>query len=51
MRLAEHLSLFRNVFNKFNNTCTNVSFHLSYDIQIILKSYFWRENVRVLPYA
>ena len=24
---------------------------LSYDIIIILKSYFWRENVRVLLYA
>ena len=28
----------------------NVRFCLSYDIKIILKSYFWRENVRVLPY-
>ena len=25
----------------------NVIFYLSYDIKIILKSYFWRENVRV----
>ena len=24
---------------------------LSYDIKIILKSHFWRENASVLPYA
>ena len=30
---------------------TNVRFYLSYDNKIILKSYFWRQNVRVLPYT
>ena len=29
----------------------DVRFYLSYDIKIILKSHFWRENVSVLPYA
>ena len=28
----------------------NVRFYLSYDIKMILKSYFWRENISVLPY-
>ena len=31
--------------------CKEFRFYLSYDIKIILKSYFWRENVRVLPYV
>ena len=30
---------------------TNVRFYFSYDINIILKSYFGHENGRVLPYA
>ena len=40
--LLSILSLFRNEFNKFNNTikCTNVRFFLSYDIKITLKSLF-----------
>ena len=46
------LSLFRNEFNKFNNTRarmgTNVRFYLSYDIKITLKSHFCRENVIIL---
>ena len=29
----------------------NVRFYLSYDNKIILKSYFWHQNVRVLPYT
>ena len=29
----------------------SVSIYFSYDIKIVLKSYFWRESVRVLPYA
>ena len=29
----------------------NDRFYLSYDIKRILKSYFWRESVMVLPYA
>ena len=41
--LPSILSLFRNEFNKFNKT----GFYLSYDIRIILKSYFWCENVMV----
>ena len=47
--LPSILSLFRNKFNKLNNTgAQNVRFYLSYDIKIILKSFFWRENVRIL---
>ena len=42
-------TLFRNEFNIYRST--NVRFFLSYDIKIILKSYFWRETVRVLPYV
>ena len=52
--LQSILSLFHNEFNKFNNTRAQMldsRFYLSYDIKIILKSYFWGENVRVLPYA
>ena len=38
--LSSILSLFRNEFNRFNKKrSTNVRFYLSYDIQIILKSY------------
>ena len=28
---------------------TNVRFYLSHHIKIILKSYFWCENVNILP--
>ena len=30
---------------------TYVRFYLSYDFINYLKSYFWRDNVRILPYA
>ena len=50
--LSSILSLFRNKFNKFINTGAQMLvFYFSYDIKIVLKSYFWRENIRVLPYA
>ena len=50
--LPSILSLFRNEFDKFNNTGAQLlDCILSYDIKIVLKSYFWRENVRILPYA
>ena len=49
--LLNILSLFPNEFNKFNNTGAEMSYSMYYDIKIILKSYFRRENVRVLPYA
>ena len=42
-RKASHLFLlFRNKFNKFNIKCssTYVSFYLSYDIKLALKSHF-----------
>ena len=47
--LPSILSLFRNEFNKFNNTRTRMldSF-LSYDIKITLKSHFCHENVIIL---
>ena len=49
--LPSILSLFRNEFNKFNNTGARmlyVRFYLSYDIKITLKSYFVRKNVIIL---
>ena len=51
--LPSILSLFRNKFNKFNNTGARMldSILISYDIKIILNSYFWRKNVRILPNA
>ena len=49
--LPSILSLFHNEFNKFNKyISTNVRFYLSYDINIIIKSYFWRENVKSFCY-
>ena len=44
--LLSILSLFRNKFNKFNNTRARI--YLSYDIKITLKSHFGRENVIIL---
>ena len=38
--LPSILSLFRNEFNKFNNTRAQ----MSYDIKITLKSHFWRKK-------
>ena len=50
--LTSILSPFRNEFNKFNNTGARMlDFILSYDIKIILKSYFWREHDRFLLIA
>ena len=49
--LSSILSLFRDESNKFNNTGAWMLFFLSCDIKIILKSCFWHENFRVLPYA
>ena len=47
--LPSILSLFRNEFNKFNNTRAQiVRFYLSYDIKITLKSHFCRKNVMIL---
>ena len=47
--LSSILSLFRNKFNKFNNTRTRMlDFFLSYDIKTTLKSHFWRKNVIIL---
>ena len=42
---VEHCISFRNEFDKFNNTGARM---LDF---FLLKSYFWRENVRVLSYA
>ena len=39
--LPSILSLFRNEFNKLNNTRAR----MSYDIKITLKSHFWRKKV------
>ena len=40
MRLAEHLSLFRKEFNKFNNTGARMLDSVYHDIKIISNSYF-----------
>ena len=43
--LPSILSLFRNEFNKFNNTRAGMlDSILSYDVNIILKSYDWPEK-------
>ena len=49
--LPSILFLFRNEFDKFNNTVARIldSIYINYDIKIILKSFF-SVNVRVLPY-
>ena len=48
--LPSILSLFRNEFNKINKTGAECKILFIY-IKVVLKSYLWRENVRVLPYA
>ena len=50
--LPSILSLFRNEFNKFNNTRARMldSF-LSYDIKITLRSHFSRKNVIILSFT
>ena len=46
--LPSILSLFRDKFNKFNNTRERMlDSDLSYDIKITLKSHFCRENVTI----
>ena len=50
--LPSILFLFRNKFNKSNNTGAQMLdsiYHMTF--KIILKSNFWHENVRVLPYT
>ena len=44
--LPSILSLFRNEFNKFNNTGAPM---LDSIYHMALKSHFWRENVNILP--
>ena len=44
--LPSILSLFRNEFNKFNNTRARMLEINLYDIKIIMKSYFWHDHVR-----
>ena len=46
-RLAEHLSLFCNEFNKFNNTRARMLDSI-YHMTNTLKSHFWRKNVIIL---
>ena len=48
--LPRILSLFRNKFNKFNNTKARMldSFNHIYDIKNTLKSHFWRKNFILL---
>ena len=47
--LPSILSLFRNEFNKFNNTRAQMlDSILSYDIMITLKFHFWHKNVTIV---
>ena len=50
MRLAEHSISFV-ATSLINSVIQEHEFYLSYDIKFILNSYFWRKNVRVLPYV
>ena len=45
--LPSILSLFRNEFNKFNNTRARMLYSI-YHMTITLKSHFWRKNVIIL---
>ena len=45
--LPSILSLFRNEFNKFNNTRARMLDSI-YQMKNTLKSYFWRKNVTIL---
>ena len=45
--LPSILSLFRNEFNKFNNTRARMLDSI-YHMTNTLKSHFWRKNVRIL---
>ena len=46
--LPSILSLFRNKFNKFNNTRARMLDSIHHDIKNTLKSHFWRKNVIIL---
>ena len=46
--LPSILSLFRNKFNKFNNTRARMLDSI-YHMTNTLKSHFWRKNVIILP--
>ena len=48
--LPSILSLFRNEFNKFNNTTARMLDFLSYDINNTLKSHYCRRNVIIMKY-
>ena len=48
--LPSILSLFRNEFNKFNNTKARMSDSV-YHMTITLKSHFWRKNFIILPFT
>ena len=49
--LPSILSLFRNEFNKFNNTRARMLDSIYHnDSKITLKSHFWRKNVIILSF-
>ena len=48
--LPRILSLYCNEVNKFNNTGARMLYSIYHDIKFNVKSYFWRENVKVLLY-
>ena len=48
MRLVEHLFLFRNMFNKFNNTRARMLDSIYHDIKITLKTHFCSKKVIIL---
>ena len=49
--LPSILSLFRNEFNKFNNTRARMLDSIYHMTKITLKSHFCRKNVIILPFC
>ena len=49
--LPSILSLFRNEFNKFNNTRARMLDSIYHMTLISLKSHFWRKNVMILSFC
>ena len=49
--LPSILSLFRNQFNKFNDTGARMLDSIYHMTLKKINSYFWRKHVRGLPYA
>ena len=48
--LSSILSLFRNEFNKFNNTGARMLDSINHMTLKLLKNELWRENIKILPF-